>query len=106
MPAPAVEAGPWLQWHFDRFSVPDGAQLLAESPAGPQAFVLRRNLAVQFHPEADRAVLEGWFDDDLDQVHQLGVDPDVLLADTDRHLGAARGRARRLLDAFLDVDHR
>jgi len=98
---PDVEPGPWLQWHFDRFTVPEGARELAVSDSGPQAFRLRRNLALQFHPEADRVVIEGWFADDLDQVAAVGVDPQQLLAEADRQGMAARARADRLLTTFL-----
>lgn len=98
---PRIERGPWLQWHFDAFSVPDGAVALARSPAGPQAFRLRRNLGLQFHPEADRAVLEAWMDDDLDQLEAAGLDAAGMLDDTDRYAAAALGRARRLIEGFL-----
>jgi GMP synthase-like glutamine amidotransferase len=96
-----IEPGPWLQWHFDRFEVPEGAEQLAESDAGPQAFRLRRNLGLQFHPEADRSVIEAWFADDLDQIAEVGVDPDELLAEADRQRTAARARADRLVASFL-----
>ena len=96
-----IEPGPWLQWHFDRFTVPDGAEELAVSDAGPQAFRLRRNLALQFHPEADREVVEGWFADDLDQIAAVGVDPEQLLAGAGRQGVAAHARAERLLSNFL-----
>jgi GMP synthase-like glutamine amidotransferase len=96
-----IEPGPWLQWHFDRFILPEGAELLATSRVGPQAFQLRRNLALQFHPEVDRAVLAAWFEDDLDQIAQLGLDPQVLSDETERRRGEARERAGRLVDAFL-----
>lgn len=33
-----VPAGPWLQWHFDAFTLPPGAEQLAVSDAGVQAF--------------------------------------------------------------------
>jgi GMP synthase-like glutamine amidotransferase len=96
-----IERGPWLQWHFDAFEVPAGATGLARSRAGAQAFRLRRNLGLQFHPEADRAVLEAWLTDDRDQLRAAGVDPDELLAGADRHLTAARGRADRLVRWWL-----
>jgi GMP synthase-like glutamine amidotransferase len=99
--ATEIEPGPWLQWHFDTFTVPEGAEHLAVSDAGPQAFRLRRNLAVQFHPEADRGVIESWFADDVAEVQAMGVDPDELLDEADRQLPAARGRAERLLRTFL-----
>ena len=98
-----IERGPWLQWHFDVFEVPLGAELLASSPAGPQAIRLRRNLGLQFHPEADRHVLEGWFADDLDQIVDLGMDPEALLTEADRERSAARERADRLVDAVLSM---
>ncbi len=96
-----IEPGPWLQWHFDRFSVPAGAQELANSDAGPQAFRLRYNLALQFHPEADRLVIEGWFADDADQLAVVGVDPEQLLAETGRQSIAAYARADRLVGDLL-----
>jgi GMP synthase-like glutamine amidotransferase len=98
-----VERGPWLQWHFDAFEVPDGAVELARSPAGPQAFALRRNLGLQFHPEADRAVLEAWLTEDLDQIEAAGVDSTGLLAGADRHAVDGRVRAERLLDLWFRV---
>ncbi len=99
--APEIEPGPWLQWHFDRFEVPDGAVQLAESDAGPQAFRLRKNLALQFHPEADRDVIQAWFEDDLDQISALGLDPGDLLDEADVHRSGARARAERLITSFL-----
>ena len=99
---PDIEPGPWLQWHFDTFTVPEGATHLADSPAGPQAFRLRRNLGLQFHPEADRGVIEAWFEDDIDQIEALGADPEALLAEADRQHAASRSRAGRLVSTFLD----
>lgn len=96
-----IERGPWLQWHFDRFTVPEGAELLATSSVGPQAFRLRRNLGLQFHPEADRAVIAAWFDDDLDQIQDLGLDPTELLVEADRQREDALGRAAQLVDMVL-----
>ncbi len=97
----AVESGPWFQWHFDVVDVPAGTELLASSPVGPQAFRLRRNLALQFHPEVDEAVLQGWLVDDVDQLTGAGVDVEALLSETRRHHDDARGRADRLLEWFM-----
>jgi GMP synthase-like glutamine amidotransferase len=41
-----VPEGPWFQWHFDSFTVPPGATVVAETDAGPQAFVAGRSLGV------------------------------------------------------------
>ena len=53
---------PTLQWHGDTFDLPDGATLLASSPAYPhQAFrVGRVAYGVQFHLEVTAAMAEEW----------------------------------------------
>jgi GMP synthase-like glutamine amidotransferase len=98
---PDIEPGPWLQWHFDAFEVPPGGVELARSPVGSQAFRLRRNLGLQFHPEADRTVLEAWVGDDLDQLAAAGVAPEALLEGADRYRAQATVRARRIVDLAL-----
>ena len=98
---PALAIGPWFQWHLDVFEPPPSATLLATSPAGPQAFRLRRNLGLQFHPEVDTSVLEDWMVTDRDQLRDCGVDPDALLARTTAETEKARTRAEALVRAFL-----
>lgn len=48
------------QWHAWQFAPPPGAEALAESSAGLQAFRRQNAWGVQFHPEVDAATLEGW----------------------------------------------
>ena len=98
-----IAPGPWFQWHLDVFTVPPGAEMLATSPVGPQAFRLRRNLGVQFHPELDVDVLELWMVNDRDQLVASGIDVESLVAETRRNHGAAQARAGRLIDWFLRV---
>jgi len=93
--------GPWFQWHLDVFTTPPGAEQLAHSPAGPQAFRLRDNLGIQFHPEVDTWVLGEWMITDRDQLRACGVDPDALLERTAAETPKARTRARALVRAFL-----
>ncbi len=51
-----------LQWHEDMFEIPQGASLLATSPACPhQAFRFRNAYGFQFHIEATRAMIGRWF---------------------------------------------
>lgn len=53
---------PVFQWHGDTFAIPDGGVLLATGSAcAHQAFRVKRSYGLQFHLEADRALLEGWF---------------------------------------------
>ena len=101
--APAlVPCGPWLQWHYDTFSVPPGASFLAESPAGPQAFTIGRSLGVQFHPEVTPQIVELWVAGAGDRLERDGVDPGRLLAETIERASENRERAWRLLDGFAE----
>ncbi len=97
-----IEAGPWLQWHYDTFTVPADAALLAESPAGPQAYTLARSLGVQFHPEVTPEIVRAWVSADGAMLRAEGVDPDRLLAEASERAGEYRAQAWRLMDAFVD----
>lgn len=98
-----VESGPWFQFHYDRWSLPPGARELARTTRASQAFVLRRNLALQFHPEVTAEALAGWYvTDGRNLVMKDGQDPDVLLAFTQAEELRAAERARRLVNNFLD----
>jgi GMP synthase-like glutamine amidotransferase len=77
-----VAEGPWFQWHHDTFTPPPGAELLAESPAGPQAYTLGRSLGVQFHPEVTNEIVEEWVTLGRDQLARHGIDGERLLAET------------------------
>jgi GMP synthase-like glutamine amidotransferase len=96
-----VPSGPWLQWHYDRFTVPPGAELLATSAAGPQAFTYGRHLGVQFHPESTIEIVRLWARSDQDRVRALGIhDGEALLERGRPHAAAAVGAAFDLFDAF------
>lgn len=98
-----VPVGPWFQWHSDRWTLPPGAREIARNQAASQAFVLRRNLAVQFHPELTAAMLHGWLGNGgAHDARARGKDPDALYAATVAEEPAARARAGALVDAFLD----
>ena len=95
-----VPEGPWFQWHFDTFTLPPGAELLADSPAGPQAFSAGRSLGIQFHPEVTNQIMEGWVEVYRGELDEDGVDPAALLDETRRRAAASQAAARRLLEAF------
>ncbi|MBU6278768.1 MAG: type 1 glutamine amidotransferase [Actinomycetales bacterium] len=98
-----VESGPWFEFHYDRWSLPPGAREVARTTRASQAFVLRRNLALQFHPEVTAEALAGWYvTDGRNLVAKDGQDPDVLLAFTQAEEQSAAQRARRLVNNFLD----
>ena len=97
-----VGEGPWLQWHYDTFSLPAGAKLLAESPAGPQAYTAGRSLGVQFHPEVTAEIVTNWISQDGAALRRQGLDPTRLLAETHERDAENRMRAVRLMDVFVD----
>jgi GMP synthase-like glutamine amidotransferase len=97
-----VPEGPWFQWHFDTFTVPPGAELIADSPAGPQAYTIGRSLGVQFHPEVTIPIVEEWISLGGDDLARNRVDGDDLLAETRSREEENRARAWQLLDAFVD----
>ena len=96
-----VPDGPWFQWHFDMFTLPPGARLIADSDAGPQAFIAGRSLGLQFHPEVTPEIMESWIRAYRHELDASGVDPDALLEETRRRLPDSHRMASQLLERFL-----
>ena len=98
-----VPAGPWFQWHYDRWLLPPEAREVARNDAASQAFVVRRNLAVQFHPELTSGQLAGWLGNGGDaKALAAGLDLVELVDRTAELEPDARARAHRLVDGFLE----
>lgn len=98
-----VASGTWFQWHYDRWELPPGAIEIARNGSASQAFVIGRNLAVQFHPEMTPPILAGWLaTGGEEEADHFGLDGETLLAQTRERDEANRARAHRLVDAFLD----
>ena len=94
--------GPWMQWHYDSFSVPSGATALAQSSAGPQAFVCERALGLQFHPEATETIVKMWSSDDgVEELVGQGIDAEDLLSTTRIQVADSEERCDALIDWFL-----
>jgi GMP synthase-like glutamine amidotransferase len=101
-----IPAGPWLEFHGDRCRPPRQARLLARNELGVQAFSVGRHLAVQFHPEVDRAQLSRWLDaGGRAEAERAGQDPDRFLAQTAAAEPAARARADTLVASALRLAH-
>ena len=57
-----------IHWHYESFSIPEGAVRLATSAACPnQAFAYGKHLAMQFHIEINEAKVDSWVNDDDDK---------------------------------------
>jgi GMP synthase-like glutamine amidotransferase len=97
-----VPGGPWFQWHFDTWKLPPGAIEIARTANASQAFVLGRALALQFHPELDHDLLEGWLGEDRDgEVVGVGRSHDELRSATKKLEESAARRIRGLVRGFL-----
>jgi GMP synthase-like glutamine amidotransferase len=99
-----IPSGPWFSFHYDRWEVPPGANEIARTSRASQAFTLRKNLALQFHPELTGDMLQGWYDspgEGRELIVTDGQDPDILLAYARAEEPRARDRAHALVDNFL-----
>jgi GMP synthase-like glutamine amidotransferase len=97
-----VPTGPWLEWHYDRFTTPPQAQEIARNAHSTQAFVQGPHLGVQFHPESTIEIVTGWARKDAPRLHELGIhDGETRLAVAEERKSAARAAAFRLFDAFV-----
>lgn len=97
-----VSHGPWFQWHYDRWTLPEGATEIARSSVASQAYVIGRSMGVQFHPEVTSQSLQLWCDTDgIPALLQDGQDPQALLAMTRAFDTEAILRADWLVESFL-----
>jgi GMP synthase-like glutamine amidotransferase len=96
-----VPEGPWFQWHFDTFTLPPAATLVAETDIGPQAFVSGRSLGLQFHPELTQEIMDDWVKVYRHELDADGVDPDVLMDETHRLMPGSNRMALQLFDRYL-----
>jgi GMP synthase-like glutamine amidotransferase len=97
-----IAEGPWFQWHFDSFTLPPGARLIADTEVGPQAYVIGKSLGLQFHPEVTPEIMDSWVRAYRHELDGDGVDPDALLEETHRRAPAVRRATMRLFNRFLE----
>ena len=98
-----VSNGPWFQFHYDYWEVPPVAKEIARTALASQAFTYRKSLALQFHPELDVEVLEGWLIwDGNDELAEDGQDPKVVMEQTKALKDDSTKRAYELVDNFLE----
>ncbi len=103
------ESFPTLQWHGDTFDLPDGATLLASSPAYPnQAFRYgQRAYGVQFHVEVSEPMAAEWgrvpaYTEYADRVLGPGG-IDRLMADFRAEQERMRSHARTMFEAWVEL---
>lgn len=96
-------AGRWMQWHYDTFTAPPGFDVLAINDNCVQAIRNGRSLGVQFHPEANEAVVTKWMEGDgVAELAALGISPSALLEETRREVSRTTVATRELIEWFLE----
>jgi GMP synthase-like glutamine amidotransferase len=99
----AIPAGPWLEWHYERFTTPPGAVEVARTADAVQAFRMGPHLGVQFHPESTVEIVAHWASMDTENLDELGIEDGRALLDVAPGIEeAAREGAFRLFDAFFE----
>ncbi len=99
-----VLAGTWMQWHYDTFSAPAGAQVLALSDAGPQAMQMGRSFATQFHPEANEAIVSRWMGGEgAAELAAIDLMPSTLIERTRSEVERSGPAAGQVVDWFLNT---
>ena len=98
-----------LQWHGDTFSLPEGAVLLASSPAYPnQAFRWGSHAyGIQFHLELTREMAAEWADvpeyaDALERVLGPGS-ANALVDQLGAHADELRAHGRQMFERWLEL---
>lgn len=101
--------GPWLNFHFDTFTLPPGATLLAKTDIALQAYRQGRSLGVQFHPEIDTQMFDTWTDywrntaQGQTFLASAGDLPDRIRAEIQQKQAGNQDNCRRLLGDFLST---
>jgi GMP synthase-like glutamine amidotransferase len=103
-----IDSGPWLSWHFDRFTLPAQVPAAARTALATQAFAHGRVLGLQFHPEVTDQVLESWIAaDGPAQLMERGIDATALVEQARSLADGAAARAHELVRRFVsDVARR
>jgi len=99
----SIDPGPWFEWHFDCFTLPPGADVLArDAGGGVQAFRAGASIGLQFHPEASEPIIGGWVRGGRAQLTRNGLQAEEILRQTAACADEARRRAYALFDAFAE----
>ncbi len=97
-----------LHWNEDGFEPPPGAVELVRRVGGPGSGAAAFRFGacawgVQFHPEVDAAILEGWYRDWPAASAQAGVSVEAARAADARHLAGQDELSRAIFGGFARV---
>lgn len=96
----------WFQWHYDVFSVPHGAELVASNGTGVQAIVGKRLLGTQFHPEVTEDIIARWSQGSgSSELRLSGLNPTDLAQMSQQHVELSRNKSANLVNWFLEFSN-
>ena len=98
---------PVLHWHGDEFEIPKGAVRLAKTElCQNQAFSVGTHiLGLQFHMEADPAVIESWLVGHCAELSNAGIDIPKLREDAKRLRQELPAAGKAACIAWLEQNH-
>lgn len=94
-------AGPWFRWHGDNFNLPQGARKLASAGRSIQGFQKGNTVGMQFHPEVDVGIIQGWVEINRESLISRDVDIGQLLYTADAKVKEAQPRVESLVADVL-----
>lgn len=99
-----LASSPVLHWHGDQFDIPPNGVCLARTDLCPhQAFAVGRHiLGLQFHLEADPLDIESWLVGHACELHQAGVEPEMLRAKAQELTHALPTASHAVFSRWLD----
>jgi len=71
----SLPAGPQFFWHHFGYECPTEASAIANNGPACDAFIYKKSLAVQFHPEVTPQILDTWMRAGSAEVQDIGADP-------------------------------
>lgn len=90
-----------FQWHGDTFEIPKGAKLIYRGDeVVNQGFRFKKAVALQFHPEVTKEMIEEWLrDEDLTEEARREI-----LRETEIYLDESRENCKKLIENFLKLE--
>ncbi|GAA4538965.1 type 1 glutamine amidotransferase [Pseudonocardia xishanensis] len=93
----------WMEFHYDAFTLPPGAELVARNETGIQAFRHGPHLGLQFHPEITTDVFATWresWSPEFAASVAAEVDVDAISAEISSRADELAAQCRALLARF------
>lgn len=98
-----VGPGPWMEWHHDRFTPPEGSTILAVTESAAQLYSIGRSVGTQFHPEVDVTHVTNWLETaDDEYLAANGQDRETIIAEIHENEARNTVQCHQLVDWFLD----